>query len=100
MVWPPLQHVGNTSDGVFPAGPLEADSGCEQHVLSKGQHIIASSSGGRAPALIPHALRAFLWCDFAVRSESIGCSSAHFPPGYASGGGTLLASTRSANLFF
>ncbi len=42
---------------------------------------IACSSGVRAKPCSPHALRALLCCDFAVRSESAGCSCAHFPAG-------------------
>src|ERR1700691_4564470 len=57
---------------------------------------IESSIGGPRKALFPHALRALFQIDFAVRSASLGCSCAHFPPDFVSWRAPFFASTRRA----
>src|SRR5262249_1055854 len=56
--------------------------------------------GGSCLALTRPALRALLRRNFALRSESIGCSCAHSLPEPSAFGPVPFASTRRASFFF
>jgi len=62
--------------------------------------VSISLSAFRVPRLFkkPLSARALLRCDFALRSESAGCSCARFPAGLRLGAG-LLASRHSQSHF-
>ncbi len=93
-------HLSETQHcvSVFPAGLLEPHLALPNRVLVRGPDGVLVPP--RHTAGLPEAaqvfvvfklrvsqlsedlsVRAFLRCDFALRSDASGCSCAHFPPG-------------------
>ena len=98
MVWPPLQHVGNTSDGVFPAGPLEADSGCEQHVLPLGNTLLRPRQGAVRSTVPPTPFGLSCGAIALCHSSPLAARALTSHPDFVSWDGSLLASPRRATL--
>lgn len=80
--------------GTWDFVPMSPACPLEPHLASPNR-VLGGEACGTQPPL--SANRARLCYDFALRSEAIGCSCAHFPPCQ---GGSLLALTRRATLGF